>query len=116
MIKRVILCEGKTDAILLSYYLIEILQCQYIRNRKIFPNIIQDRVTEWYEDKNGYIAICAIQGNKFLEAVQEILFQNSISEAEQCFTKIIIITDHDDESSETMIAQIKEVFTGELSS
>lgn len=69
MEKRLILCEGKTDAILLSYYLKHILCCRYAQNRnRKFPDLDRIGLTEWYIDDKGALAIIAIQGHTFLHA------------------------------------------------
>ena len=67
---KLILCEGKTDAILLSYYLGRVRQwmpCK--RGPKNYRISVDEKAGEsayWYQQGSDYLLICAVGGkNKF---------------------------------------------------
>ena len=62
---KLILCEGATDAILLSYYLERTAGWKFVRQP---PQGVSIRATEqneevtWYKKNNDYLLICAVGG------------------------------------------------------
>lgn len=60
---KLILCEGETDAILLSYYLEKVAGWKYSKKRPI--DIVKKQENEsvnWYKKDKDYLLICAVGG------------------------------------------------------
>ena len=78
---KVILCEGKTDAILLSYYLGKMYNWQPVRGK--LPKELQSldirgknksQYTHWYKNGEDSLLICAVDGcNNFANFYRENL-------------------------------------------
>lgn len=105
----IILCEGETDAILISYYLQKVLKYEYMRktiaNMPMLSNV--SKVINWYKNSNDrFLAICPIGGTGFLSAVQEIMRYNKGAGKSNTFNKLAVVMDYDDES---VINSIKEI-------
>lgn len=94
LIKGMILCEGATDQILISAYLMKEKGWEFINVRKDkFP--FSDKGLFWYENERGeYLGIWQISGKSFEPVVRKIMVLESI---EHTVESICIITDHDDE-------------------
>lgn len=75
--KSILLCEGKTDAIILSYYLGTVKGWNYHRNNKKKVNIpIRNKDTEevnWYKLKDDLLAIWSVGGKDNFENDEYIL-------------------------------------------
>lgn len=95
---KLILCEGKTDAILLSYYLGKIADWKFVKKGPSGLAIQQSNNNEsisWYKKDNDYLLICGVGGkdnfgNFFNERIKFPLVTTN------AFEKIVIITDRDD--------------------
>jgi len=64
-VNRLILCEGKTDAILISYYLAKTAGWQYSRTCPNGLDIKTNKGNEaikCYVNNNEYLAICSVGG------------------------------------------------------
>lgn len=94
---KLILCEGATDAILLSYYLERMAGWEFVRKP---PQGVSIRETEqnekvtWYKKNNDYLLICAVGGKDnfgkfFNDKIQKPLVMSD------AFEKIAIVTDRD---------------------
>ena len=94
---KLILCEGATDAILLSYYLERTAGWKFVRQP---PQGVSIRATEqneevtWYKKNNDYLLICAVGGKDnfgkfFDDKIQKPLVMSD------AFEKIAIVTDRD---------------------
>lgn len=62
---KVILCEGETDAILLSYYLGKVAGWKYSRKGPENLNIQADTSNQsvnWYKNNENFLLICAVGG------------------------------------------------------
>lgn len=62
---KVILCEGETDAILLSYYLGKVAGWKYNRKGPENLNIQADTSNQsvnWYKNNENFLLICAVGG------------------------------------------------------
>ncbi|MGL4914536.1 MAG: DUF3226 domain-containing protein [Romboutsia sp.] len=113
----IILCEGKVDAILISYYLEKVHGWQY--NKKKPPvkiNIINNENEEanWYTLNDKKLCIWAIGGvSNFKHNISEIIKINKLAgEDNQSFNKVIIISDRDDEeNNENIISDFNNMFT-----
>ena len=92
---KLILCEGATDAILLSYYLERTAGWKFVRQP---PQGVSIRATEqneevtWYKKNNDYLLICAVGGKDnfgkfFDDKIQKPLVMSD------AFEKIAIVAD-----------------------
>jgi hypothetical protein len=96
-VNRLILCEGATDAILLSYYLERTAGWKY--SRKSPPNLdirTADRTetVNWYRKEDDYLLISAVGGKDnfgrfFSGRIKAPLF------AADAFSRIAVVTDRD---------------------
>lgn len=104
IIDGLILCEGETDQALLSYYLGRVRGWKYSRLKNVpFPT---ERIC-WYKDTNNRVmGIWAAGGNDFGAVLSKIFEMEKI---EHCVNKIAIITDNDDNSTESV--RIKQLFS-----
>lgn len=94
---KLILCEGETDAVLLSYYLGKVAGWEYSKKG---PNGLAIRATEqnesvnWYRKNGDFLLICSVGGkdnykNFFTAKIQPPLLTTN------AFAKIAIVTDRD---------------------
>lgn len=99
----IILCEGKTDAILTSYYLDKTYGWKLLKGSKPVNLKVRDKQSEvmnWYELSNKKLCIWGVGGiDNFDYAINYIINLNRLANEEQVFNKLIIITDRDDEES-----------------
>ena len=107
----IILCEGETDAILISYYLHKTLTYNFVKkspaNLPTLTNI--SKTINWYRGAHdNYIAICPIGGADFMKAVQEVIRYNKAADENDVFQKMVLVMDNDDES---VSASIKDLGT-----
>ena len=62
---KLILCEGKTDAILLSYYLRKVAGWKFVKKGPSGLTIQQSNDNEsicWYKKDDDYLLICGVGG------------------------------------------------------
>lgn len=102
---KLILCEGKTDAILLSYYLEK--TCGWTHRNA--PKGLDIRADEtrgesayWYRRESESLLICGVGGKDnfgsfFREKIQSAIIDTN------AFSKIAIVTDHDDHAEKSII-------------
>ena len=103
---HIILCEGETDAILISYYLSNSMNFKYVKNiPKELPRLNNiNKHLSWYRDNNmQYLTICSIGGCDFESSVNEIMKYNKNANDDSIFFRIALVMDHDDESTENTI-------------
>ena len=95
---KLILCEGKTDAILLSYYLGRISGWTYVRKCPGGLALRQNNDNEsinWYRKGSDYLLIWGVGGkDNFIRFFNERI--KTPQSATNAFEKIAIITDRDD--------------------
>lgn len=106
---KLILCEGKTDAILLSYYLDHVQQWRPCRHGpKGFTISADEKSGEsayWYQKGNDYLLICGVGGkDKFIKFFTDKI-RAAIIDA-QLFSKIALVMDRDDRQEEDIIAEV----------
>ncbi len=94
-----ILCEGKTDAILLSYLLIKNFEWEYIKTSKELPHfeiVKNNEEFNWYQHSNG--SKCAIWGvggfDNLIYKFKEVIERN-IKDPNNIFGKIVSMFDCD---------------------
>ena len=98
-----ILCEGVTDQILISYYLIHQSGWTYFKLNHNKKNIniahINDSAIEWYSRGDNYLGIWPVGGNNFSKQLETIIARCSLGN--NSIKKLVVITDHDNEEAET---------------
>lgn len=100
--KSILLCEGKSDAILISYYLDKVKGWKFCgrkdkRKVKIPIRNKNNEEANWYELNEDLLAIWGVGGkDNFKYAIRKILELNSLSDKEDAFNKIIVVRDRDD--------------------
>lgn len=108
---KLILCEGETDAILLSYYLWRVAGWDYSKKAPegldIRP-VASNQAINWYQKNDDRLLICAVGGkdnfkNFFIEKIRFPMFQNA-------FEKISIVTDRDDREIAEIEATVNSIF------
>lgn len=109
---ELILCEGKTDAIALSYYVIHEAQYQFLRKNKqpvpTLSNINENLL--WYQNNSDInLAICSIEGNDFTAAIEKVMQYNKDNSVEDSFKRIVAVMDHDDDKIQEKIEQIGRI-------
>lgn len=101
---QIILCEGMTDQILISYYLIQVSGWKYIQKRN--DVWLNEKNVEWYEKEGKIVGIWATGGNDFRESIKTILKRVVMDDV---VLDIIIVTDHDEENEvQERICRINE--------
>lgn len=105
----IILCEGKTDAILTSYYLDKVYGWKLLKgNKPVNLKGInkQNEVMNWYELSNKKLCIWGVGGiDNFDYAIKHIIKLNRLANENQAFDKLIMITDRDDEENDYNISK-----------
>lgn len=93
---KLILCEGATDAILLSYYLEHCAGWKFSRKAPANLNIKADgnETASWYQKGSDHLLICAVGGKDnfqhfFKKRIASPLFASDV------FGKIAVVTDRD---------------------
>lgn len=109
---ELILCEGKTDAIALSYYMIHEVHYRFLHKHEQ-PKAALRNINEnllWYQNnRDMQLAICPIGGNEFIAAVEEVLQYNQNNSEEDAFRRIVTVMDHDDDEIQEQIEQIGHI-------
>lgn len=110
--KALILCEGKTDAILISYLLCKISNWNPTKADKKMNITVSEKNNEsayWYKRKDDKLLICGVGGKDkfstfFFEKIYYAIHSYPQSET---FDKIIVIQDRDNESIKDLLNKIK---------
>lgn len=95
--KSIIMCEGKTDAILLSYFLVKTYGWQFTKKIKFNLKLQSQYNTSqnWYINGDNTVLIVGVGGKDcFNNSIKEVLKYNSM-DSKNAFEKIIIMTDRD---------------------
>lgn len=116
MMYSVVLCEGITDQILISYYLEKTLGYRYINTdkyRKLLTVNIEGLKGNWYKDNDdNALLMIAVNGSDFSLALKMLFKYNSNVTKNEMFRKICVITDNDDKYAVKRITQIQSVVDG----
>lgn len=115
--KNIIFCEGRTDAILLSYYLGKVIGWNF--DKKLTKNIglpirnWENEEVSVYVKDNNELVVWAVGGqDNFNFAISKIVESNKILEKENAYNKLIILKDRDqDEVDQLVLKEIETVFT-----
>lgn len=99
--KSILLCEGKSDAILVSYYLNNVKGWRFNRKKDKRKVDLPTRNEEteavgWYVMNEDILAIWSVGGkDNFQYAIQQVLKFNRFADIGEEFRKIIILIDRD---------------------
>ena len=111
---NIILCEGNTDAILISYYLIRVHAFSHYKGEPPFTITTETETNKcyWYkqkEQKSPDTVIWAVGGiDKLKSGIQEIEYRNRIETNHSIvFNKIIIVIDKDNRSPQECSALLQ---------
>lgn len=109
---KLILCEGKTDAILISYYFERV--CGW--THKNAPKNLWIKTDEskgesacWYKKDNDSLLICGVGGKDNFGSFFQEKINNSIVDS-TAFTRIAVVTDRDDRSEQSIIQSAQCIF------
>lgn len=111
---KLILCEGKTDAILLSYYLGQVQQwtpCK--RGPKGYQISVNEKAMEsayWYQRGSDYLLICAVGGKDNFGRFFTEKVCSAIKDA-QVFSKVALVTDRDNREVEDIAKEVCQEFS-----
>ncbi len=113
MSNKLILCEGKTDAILLSYYLDKKVGWKASKAPKgvdIKCDPISIQSAYWYRKEDEYLLICGVGGvdkfgNFFNDKIKSPLIDSS------AFSKIAIVIDRDERNEKEICDSLKKDFS-----
>jgi hypothetical protein len=108
---RLILCEGKTDAILLSYYLEHTCNWRHCK-APVTLNIKADETrgesAYWYQKDTEKLLICGVGGkDNFYRFFREKILSAMIDSS--AFSKIAIVTDRDNQVEASICASFQSV-------
>ena len=111
---KLILCEGTTDAILLSYYLERIAGWKY--SRKAPPNLDikalnGTETVNWYRKDDNYLLISAVGGKDNFRHFFTSRIASPIFNA-NAFDKIAVITDRDQREIASIEKSVEAVLAG----
>lgn len=115
---KLILCEGATDAILLSYYLEKIVGWKFCKKPPQDLQIKEDGIEEsinWYEKGEDRLLICGTGGKNRIKYFFENKIKQSIINSD-AFEKIALVLDRDDKSIENITAHASSVFSPVITS
>lgn len=111
---KLILCEGKTDAILRSYYLEKTAGWSFSKKGPNGLNIQHPRGNEsisWYKKEEDYLLICGVGGKDNFGKFFEERIKNPLVTT-NAFEKIAIVTDRDERSVNEIVASMREDMDG----
>lgn len=109
---KLILCEGETDAILLSYYLGKIEGWEYCSKAPKGLSIKAMECNEsvnWYKRNEDYLLICAVGGKDNFKRFYETRIKKPLI-VSNAFGKIAFMTDRDDRAVEQIEKSVNEIF------
>lgn len=105
----VILCEGKTDAILISYYLLKVHGWKFNKRHKSFIKVPiseeNNESADWYSLSDDNLLIWGVGGkDNFNNGIKELLQINILND--RPFENIIIVTDRDKVQEDSDITDV----------
>lgn len=111
---KLILCEGKTDAILLSYYLGKTAGWKFDRKGPkglTFQQPNSNESISWYKKGEDYLLICGVGGKDNFGHFFDARIKKPLI-AINAFEKIAIVMDRDDRAIEEIQNSLLEDMTG----
>lgn len=117
--KSILLCEGQSDAILISYYLNRVKGWTFYGKKDKRKNIIPIRNKEneeanWYALRDDLLVIWGIGGkDNFKYAIEQVLKINKVANKEDVFNRIIVLRDRDNfENDIDILNELNNYFNG----
>ena len=111
---KLILCEGETDAILLSYYLGQTCGWAYCKKAPKGLNISVDKMrgesANWYSKADDHLLICAVGSKDSFASFYDDKISPPLRDSD-AFSKIALIRDRDQESVEQIEESIREALS-----
>lgn len=111
---KLILCEGETDAILLSYYLGKTAGWKHTSKVPHGANIQKRKDNEsvnWYKKGKDYLLICGVGGKDNFGNFFDAIIKNPLVTS-NVFEKIAIVTDRDDRTVDDICTSLLEDMSG----
>lgn len=109
---KLILCEGKTDAILLSYYLEKICGWTHRNVPKslaIKADEIKGESAYWYRKVDESLLICGVGGkDNFGSFFKEKILPTMVDSS--AFSKIAVVTDRDERKEQSILDSFSALF------
>lgn len=109
---KIILCEGETDAILLSYYLGKVSGWNFCRKPPVNIAIKTDSFQQsvnWYEKGEDRLLICSVGGKSNMASFFKNKLLKPIVHA-GAFSRIALVLDRDDKDLSSMESHASSVF------
>jgi hypothetical protein len=111
----IILCEGKTDTILISYYLIKTQGWEHCKDNhapiRVPVQNLDNEWASWYKRGDDFLAIWGVGGqSNFFHAIKETIEINSLGNDVQFISQIAIITDRDDSEENDKVTELNKIF------
>jgi len=118
---KLILCEGKTDAIFLSYYLEHVCGWTHKFPQKDIPKIfvikadkIKGESVEWYRKDDDFLLICGVGGkDNFSGFIKSKIIPAMIDSS--VFSHIAIVTDHDNRHEKSICDSFQTILSAVVS-
>ena len=109
---KIILCEGKTDAILIRYFLGAVCNWKHVNKGPKEFNMKTDssrtEFSSWYNFEDDYLLICGVGGTSNFEHFYETKIANALVDTD-IIEKIAIVTDRDDRLEEDIISDFTKI-------
>ena len=109
---KLILCEGETDAILLSYYLGAVSGWQFSKkppaNIAVKPDRFEQSVN-WYEKGEDRLLICSAGGKDNMGSFFRDKIIRTITDAD-AFSRMAVVLDRDDKRTGSIEAHASSIF------
>ena len=109
---KLILCEGMTDAILLSYYLGKVagwIHCQPPKDINIKEDKNKGESVYWYKKQEDRLLICGVGGKDKMQSFFADKVLRTMKDA-AAFSKIAVILDRDDKEISDIHAHASSIF------
>lgn len=110
-----ILCEGKTDAILLSYYMHKVYGWKFDRNteRRVKLDLKNKKsgIVSWYKREGRELLIAGVGGKNCFDSPLESILEINKIDADEAFEKKVILSDRDkSEEDSTVLEEFNKIF------
>ena len=108
----VILCEGSTDAILLSYYLNKVSGWEFCKRAPEYLDIKQgefEQSVNWYMRGGDRLLICGVGGKDKMSSFFNAKLASPMIKSD-AFSKIVLVLDRDDKNTASIEAHASNLF------
>lgn len=114
---KLILCEGGSDAIFLSYYLEKTVGYKYCKNgpnNLAIESVDFEQSINWYKKDNDFLLICGVGGKDRFKEFFEIKILKPIIDANG-FEKVALILDRDNREIDSIEQHASKLFNPVIS-